>query len=158
MSKTNYIIAESKLSASKLKNKDNFIDSSPKIIKPNYNYSTDKEYQLCKVSKTELTGFVPRATEIRRMYAQGELYTIMKEYEIGNMMSRSVTDIPVGLANIKNLDKVDLEKAIKQRIQHYNKLKDNVENSLKNNFQVSQRSDSEAVNTNKHVDFEKNEN
>ena len=157
MSKNNYNIAEGKLSANNLKKIDT-VDSSPKVIIPNYNYATDKDYQLCKVSKTELTGFVPRSVEIRRMFAQGELYTIMKEYEIGNMMSRSVDDIPVGLANIKNLDKVDLEKAIKQRIQHYNKLKDNVENSLKNNFQFSQRNDSEAGNTNKHVADEKSEN
>ena len=125
--------------------KDKLIKSSRPIIIPiDYDNATDKEVQLSKVSKTELTGFVPRSVEIRRMFAQGELYTIMKEFEVGNMMGRDVKEIPVGLANIKNLDKVDLEKAIKSRMQHYNKLVENAEDSLKRNFQNSQRSDSGA--------------
>ena len=121
--------------------------SKPVIIPIDYDSASDKEEQLCSISKTELTGFVPRSVEIRRMFAQGELYTIMKEYEIGNMMGRDVQEIPVGLANIKNLDKVDLEKAIKSRVQHYNKLVENAQDSLKKNFQNSQRSDSVASET-----------
>lgn len=116
--------------------------SKPVIIPIDYDKSTDKEMQLCGVSKTELTGFIPRAVTIRRMYAQGELYTLMNEYEIGNLMNRDVKEIPVGIANLKNLDKVDLEKAIKARLEHYKKLVDNANDSLKKNFQTSQRSDS----------------
>ena len=121
--------------------------SKPVIIPIDYDNATDYDKQLCSVSKTELTGFVPRSVEIRRMFAQGELYTIMKEYEVGNLMGRDVQEIPVGLANIKNLDKVDLEKAIKSRMQHYNKLVEDAQDSLKKNFQNSQRNDSEASET-----------
>lgn len=128
--------------------KDKLTKSSRPVIVPiDYDNATDKDIQLSKVSKTELTGFVPRSVEIRRMFAQGELYTIMKEYEIGNMMGRDVQEIPVGLANIKNLDKVDLEKAIRSRIHHYIKLVNDAQDSLKKNFQNSQRSDSVASET-----------
>lgn len=121
---------------------NNFNSSKPVIIPIDYDNATDKECQLCKTSKTELTGFIPRSTEIRRMFAQGDLYTIMKEFEIGNLMGRDVQEIPVGIANIKNLDKVDLEKAIKNRIAHYGKLVENANESLKKNFQSSHRNDS----------------
>ncbi len=157
MSLKNYDVSVSKLTANKIKNLT-VVDSSPVIIKPNYNSASDTEIQLCKTSKTELTGFIPRSTEIRRMFAQGELYTIMREFEIGNMLSRSVEDIPVGLANIKGLDKLDLEKAIKNRIMHYNTLKDNVDSSVKNNFQISQRNDNVVGETHTHRADEKGEN
>lgn len=157
MSAEKYDVNVSKLTANKIK-KHTVVDSSPVIIKPNYNSASDVEIQLCNISKTELTGFVPRSTEIRRMFAQGELYTIMKEFEVGNMLSRNVEDIPVGLANIKGLDKLDLEKAIKNRIIHYNQLKENVENSVKNNFQISQRNDSGVGETHTHRADEKGEN
>lgn len=157
MSLKSFDSASSQLTANKIK-KQTFVDSSPVIIKPNYNAASDVEIQLCKTSKTELTGFIPRSTEIRRMFAQGELYTIMKEFEIGNMLSRNVKEIPVGLANIKGLDKLELEKAIKNRITHYNKLRENVENSVKNNFQISQQNDSFAGETHTHRTDEKGEN
>ncbi len=157
MSAKNYDIAVSKITANKNKN-HTVVDSSPVIIKPNYNSASDVEIQLSNISKTELTGFIPRSTEIRRMFAQGELYTIMKEFEVGNMLSRDVADIPVGLANIKGLDKLDLEKAIKNRITHFNTLKENVENSIKNNFQISQQNDSFVSETHTHRADEKGEN
>lgn len=82
-------------------------------------YTHVPETFISYVSKTETSGFIPRSIEIQRMYTQGELNNIMRDYQESVIKGNPNEDLIVGLANIKNLDKVELESAIKERISHY---------------------------------------
>lgn len=91
-----------------------------------YHTIVEKKGFLVKTDMCDYIGFKPMSVRIKEMKAKGELTELMSALENNNLTYNSLfapdgddVDKPISLLNIKNLDKVELQRALISRYKSF---------------------------------------
>lgn len=111
----------------------NFSVKQYKLQYPELSDNEKYDIQLCNISKTDYIGFKPIDVRIKEMRLKGDLTDIMhaldnEDISLNDFFSNSsdvdMTNVPIPALHLKNLDRVEVMQILKQRAEHYSKLRD----------------------------------
>lgn len=116
------------------------------------------EKQIDYTDKADFIGYLPLSIRIKQSELSGSLTEIMREYENSKITHPDIGEdvIPLSVSNIKNLDKVQLSSALRDRIEKYHDINNSFREKLieykkiraERNTQTLSESPVEASNSN----------